>query len=40
MAFLDDMSLKVIDEDVENIGHEISNLRIAILHKVCLEGLY
>ena len=36
---LDDISLKIIDEDFENIGKEESNLRVAILQRLCLEIL-
>ena len=40
MGIIDDISLKVIDEDVENIQNDISNLRVAILQVLCLERLY
>ena len=36
---IDDLSLRVIDGDVESIEHEISNLRVAILRKLFLECL-
>ena len=33
-------SLKVIDGDVKNIQHEVSQLRVTILQVLCLEKLY
>ena len=39
LGIIDDISLKVINGDVENIGHDISNQRVAILQMLCLEKL-
>ena len=40
MLDIDDTSLKIIDRDVKNIKHDISNLRIAILQMFCLERIF
>ena len=40
MGIIDDISLKVIDGDVEIFEHKISNLRVAISQKLCLGKLY
>ena len=40
MGNIDDISLNVIDGDVKNIEHDISNLRADILQMLCLEKLY
>ena len=37
---LGDLSLKVKDEDVEKIGHDVSNLSVAILQKLGRKRLY
>ena len=40
MGIINDISLKVIEEDVENSKHEICYLKVAILQISCLERLY
>ena len=39
LGVIDDISLMITNEDVENIGREINNLRIAILQVLCLQRL-
>ena len=39
MGIIDDFSLKVIDGDVKNIEHEISNPTVGVLQMLCLERL-
>ena len=40
MGFIDDTSMKVIDEDIDDTEHEISNLSVASLQMLCLGKLY
>ena len=40
MGSIDDLSLKVIDEDFKNIQQEMSHMRVAILQMLCLERLH
>ena len=40
MSFIDDISLKVKDEDVENVVYEIKLPRFANLQMLCLERFY
>ena len=40
MRIVDDISLKITDENVEKKGHEIRNLRVANLQMLSLEKLY
>ena len=37
---IDNISLMVIDEDVENIGREINDLRNGSVQKLCLQRLF
>ena len=40
IGIVNDMSLKIIADDVEQTGFDVSNLRAAILKTLCLENLY
>ena len=40
MGKIDDLSLKVINMDVESIERERRKLRVAILQMLCVERLY
>ena len=39
-SVIDDIPLKVIDEDVKNTENEIHILRLAFLQLLCLESFY
>ena len=40
MSIIGVNSLKVLDEEVKNLHHEISNLRVAILQLLCRKRTY
>ena len=40
MGKIEDISLKILDEDFKKIEHWISNLRVPVLQMLCLVKLY